>query len=169
MAGMFRVWQMSWVVLYLKPRCEKKVAEFCRIQGIEHYLPLRTERKIYQRRKVIVEKPVFPGYFFSSIDETDRLSLIKTNNIVKVIVPHDEKQFLFELEQVRKALMADPTLGSSVALERGKRVRIVGGPFMGIEGMVRAMRGQSKVYLNVEILGQAVVAEVFREFLEVID
>lgn len=160
---------MSWMVMYLKPRCEKKLAEYCRIQNMECYLPLRMERKIYQRRKVLVEKPVFPGYFFASADEEERLGLLKTNNIVRILVPPREQDFLFELEQIRKALMADPTLGSCVALERGKRVRITGGPFMGIEGMVSAMKGQSKVCLNVEMIGRAVVVEVYREFLEIID
>jgi len=47
---------MSWMVMYLKPRCEKKLAEYCRIQDMEYYLPLRMERKVYQRRKVLVEK-----------------------------------------------------------------------------------------------------------------
>ncbi|MDD4870659.1 MAG: UpxY family transcription antiterminator [Kiritimatiellae bacterium] len=160
---------MSWIVLYLKPRCEKKVAEYCRIQGIDHYLPLRTETKIYQRRKVIVEKPVFPGYFFVTTDPKERLGLLKTNNIVRTLVPANEEQFLFDLEQVRKALMVDPTLGSCAALERGKRVRITGGPFMGVEGMVSMMKGKSKVCLNVDMIGRAVAVEVDREFLEVLE
>ncbi len=160
---------MSWMVLYLKPRCEKKLAEYCRVKNLEHYLPLRMERKIYQRRKVIVEKPVFPGYFFVSADDEKRLGLLKTNNVVRMIVPPREQDFLFELDQIRKALTADPTLGSRVALERGKHVRITGGAFMGIEGMVSAIKGESKVYLNVEILGRAVVVEVYREFLELMD
>ena len=155
--------------MYLKPRCEKKLAEFCRIQNLEYYLPLRMERKIYQRRKVIVEKPVFSGYFFASADEDGKLSLLKTNNIVRILMPVHEQDFLFQLEQVRKALTADPTLGSSMAIEKGKRVRITGGPFMGIEGMVNSMKSQSKVCLNVEMIGRAVVVEVFREFLEIID
>jgi transcription antitermination factor NusG len=166
--GTFRVHGMSWMVLYLKPRCEKKFAEYCRIHGIEYYLPLRTETKIYQRRKVIVEKPVFPGYFFSCMDEEGRLTLLKTNNIVRVFVPPEEKRLLFELDQVRKALMADPTLGSCVALERGKRVRITGGAFMGVEGMVSSLKGRSKVCLNVDMIGRAVAVEVDRQFLEVL-
>ena len=139
--------------MYLKPRCEKKLAEYCRIQDMEYYLPLRMERKVYQRRKVLVEKPVFPGYFFAAADEEQRLGLLKTNNIVRILVPPREQEFL----------------GSCVALERGKRVRITGGPFMGIEGMVSSMKGQSKVCLNVEMIGRAVVVEAYREFLELID
>jgi len=160
---------MGWFVLYVKPRCEKKMCEFSRIQGLEHYLPLRMETKIYQRRKVVVEKPVFPGYFFVAADSKERLSLLKTNNIVRILIPPKEEHLLFELEQVRKALTADPTLGSCVALERGRRVRITGGAFMGIEGMVWAIKGRSKVCLNVDMIGRAVAVEVDRDVLEVLD
>ena len=160
---------MGWFVLYLKPRCEKKVGLFCRIQDIEHYLPLRTETKIYQRRKVIVEKPVFPGYFFVSTDDKGRVNLLKTNNVLRTLVPSHEESLLYELDQVRKALMVDPTLGSCVALERGRRVRIKGGPFMGIEGVVYGLKGLAKVCLNVEMIGRAVAVEVNREFVEVLD
>jgi transcription antitermination factor NusG len=157
------------MVLYLKPRCEKKMAEYCRIQGMEHYLPLRKETKIYQRRKVIVEKPVFPGYFFVTADQQGRLNLLKTNNIVRTLVPADEKRLLFELDQIRMVLTVDPTLGSCKALQRGKHVRITGGPFMGVEGIVWGMKGKTKVCLNVDMIGRAVAVEVDREFLELLD
>ena len=160
---------MSWFVLHLKPRCEKKMAEYCRIQEIECYLPLRSELKIYQRRKVQVEKPLFPGYFFMTCDEKGRMALLLTNNIVRTLVPPNEDRFLFELDQVRKALAADPSLGSCQAIEQGKRVRITGGPFMGVEGLVDKMRGRAKVCLNVDMIGRAVAVEVDRQFLELIE
>ena len=145
------------------------MAEYCRIQAIECYLPLRTELKVYQRRKVQVEKPVFPGYFFMTCDEKGRVDLLKTNNIVRTLKPPNEETFLFELDQIRRALAADPTLGSCQAIERGRRVRITGGPFMGVEGMVENMRGRTKVCLNIEMIGRAVAVEVDRQFLELME
>ena len=58
--------KMDWAVLHVKPRCEKKVDDFCATFQIGRYLPLRKETKIYQRRKVTVEKPVFPRYVFAA-------------------------------------------------------------------------------------------------------
>jgi transcriptional antiterminator RfaH len=160
---------MGWNVLHVRPRCEKKMAEYSEILGLSFYLPLRSETKIYQRRKVTVEKPVFPGYFFVSLDDAGRLSLLKTNNIVRILETGNERQLLHELAQVRKALAVDPTLGTCAALKRGKRVLIRGGPFMGVEGVVSDVKGNTKVRLNVDMIGQAVAVEVGREYLELID
>lgn len=160
---------MSWCVVHVRPRCEKKIAEYCRVLGAESYLPLRSETKVYQRRKVTVDKPVFPGYVFASFDRAQRLGLLKTNQVVRFLETDDEGQLLHELEQVRAALAVDPSLGADAALERGRAVRITGGPFMGVEGWVQEMRRHNKVCLNVDMIGRAVVVEVAREYLEPID
>jgi transcription antitermination factor NusG len=157
---------MTWQVLHVRPRCEKKTAEFCRIQKLDFYLPLRSETKIYQRRKVTVEKPVFPGYVFSSFDRDGRLALLKTNHIVRVLTPGSEDELIGQLEQVKKALSVDATLSTVTALKKGSRVRITAGPFMGVEGMVTGLKSVNLVRLNVDIIGQAVVVEVDRAMLE---
>lgn len=158
----------KWHVLHLRPRCEKKMGEYSRILGLTFYLPLRVETKVYQRRRVTVHKPVFPCYFFVSFDPVGRLGLLQTNNVARVLKPERQRDLLHQLAQVRKALAVDPTLDACGALLRGKRVRIQGGPFQGIEGVVSALRGTSRVRLNVEMIGQAVALEVAREFLEVL-
>jgi transcription antitermination factor NusG len=160
---------MSWQVLYLKPRTEKKMAEYGEKLGVRYYLPLRREVKIYQRRKVTVDKPVFPGYFFASCNREQRVDLLKTNIIVRTLEPTDERRFLRELAQVRRALKVDPTLGAVAALKRGRRVRITAGPFMGIEGLVHGLKSVNVVRLNVEMIGQAIAVEVDKDYLEVIE
>jgi transcription antitermination factor NusG len=157
---------MGWHVLYVKPRSEKRMAEYCVAQGLEHYLPLRRETKIYQRRKVTVDKPVFPGYVFVRFDADSRLTVLKANPIVRVLETGDEGRLVHELDQVRKALAADPALGTVAALKRGTRVRIKAGPFMGVEGLVADMRNPTQVRLNVEMIGRAVVVDVDRDFVE---
>ncbi len=159
---------MSWLVLYLRPRTEKKVAAFAEGLTVDFRLPLRQETRIYQYRKVMFEKPVFPGYFFVCADARERQELLKTNHVVRVIVPPDEAQLLHELDQIGMALAADPTLGACQALRRGVRVRIRSGPFMGIEGLVSGGKGTGKVRLNVDMIGQAVAIEVDRDLLETI-
>ena len=160
---------MNWRVLYLHPRCEKKMAEYCKFHKLECYLPLRRQTRIYQRRKVTFENPVFPGYLFASFDWEGRLALLKSNNIVRVLEPLDEQQLLFELDQIRKALAVDPTLVPCSSLTKGRSVRILSGPFMGIEGVVAELKGTTKVRLNVEMIGQAVAVEVDKDFLELVD
>lgn len=150
----------TWHVLHVRPRCEKKVAEYGRNRGMEIYLPLREETKIYQRRRVTVQKPLFPSYVFAVFAPDQRVTLLKGNQIVRIMDVEDQDRLVRELDQVRKALHVDPTLGACESFTRGKRVRITSGPFMGLEGVVSTVRGQSRVLLNVEMIGQAVALEV---------
>ncbi len=157
---------MNWTVLHVRPRCEKKVAEYCTRHTVSSYMPLRSETKIYQRRKVTVAKPVFPSYVFAEIDRQNRDLVLRSGNIVRMIEVVDQDRFLLELDQVRKALDVDPTLGATAAFTRGKRVRIIDGPFRGLEGVVETVRGGTRVILNVEAIGQGVPVDVEMPMLE---
>jgi transcriptional antiterminator RfaH len=160
---------MSWHVLHLRSRSEKRVAELCAVRGLEYYLPLRSETKIYQRRKVTVEKPMFPGYFFVSFEPDDRVHLLQTNHVISVLVPSSEAVLVSQLDQVRLALSVDPCLGAVEALREGRRVRILGGAFMGVEGVVESARNSGTVRLNVELIGQAVAVDIDRDYVELLD
>lgn len=159
----------KWQVLYLRPRREKKTAEYCELLSLPHFLPLREETKIYQRRKVTVHKTLFPGYIFVAMDEIERVNLLQTNNVVKTMHPQSQRKLLHELAQIRKALTVDPTLGAAAAIQKGRMVRVKSGPFTGVEGMVEALKGKTSVLLNVDLIGQGVRLDVEREYLEVLD
>ncbi len=112
--------------------------------------------------------PVFPGYFFCVFDVETRHLLLRTNHILRKISVENQRLFLHELAQIRKALRVDPQLDACVGLRAGHRVKINNGPFMGIEGIVASIRSETKVYLNVDMIGQAVPVQVDKAFLEVI-
>ena len=157
-----------WSVIHSRPRCEKKLADYCRVQGVVHYLPLRVERKVYQRRKVEVWKPLFPGYVFACFGADQRLLVVKSRQVVRLLTVKDQARFVEEIVQIRRALDMDPGLGACVAVTRGTRVRILRGPFQGLEGVVSTRKGQTRVVLNVDIIAQAVAVEVSLEMLETV-
>lgn len=160
---------MSWQALHVKPRCEKKVAQHCVRLGLTYYLPLRSETKIYQRRKVTVEKPLFPGYVFAGFDQDQRVELLKTNQIVRLLEPVHPRLLLYQLAQIRRALRADPRLETLAGIKPGRQVRIKAGPFMGVDGTIASVKGVERVVLNVDMIGQAVVVEVDRACIEVLE
>ena len=160
---------MGWYVLHVGPRTEKKVASVCQQNGIPCYLPLRMETKVYQRRKVTVHKPLFPGYVFALLTGDTRIHVQRTNHILQMLIPSDEEGLVYELEQIRLALLADPRLEAKSGVRKGRHVRIKGGVFMGVEGMVETLRGAQKVRLQVEMIGQCVLLDVDRDYLEMLD
>jgi len=146
----------NWKVLFVKPRTEKKVTEYCSLYRIPCYLPLREKTRTVQRRKVTFMLPVFPGYVFVKLLPAQRLSLLQSNLLVRILEPSQPRRMLRDLVMVRRALKADPTLVPTEPLTQGRMVRIVAGPFMGVEGRVARMAGTLKVVLNVDMIGQAV-------------
>ena len=155
--------------MHVRPRCEKKMADYCAFYAIEHYLALREETKVYQRRKVTVQKPLFPGYLFADLDREKRELALKSNHIVRIIETDDQQRLVRELGHVRTALDVDPTLGATAAFSRGKLVRITDGPFRGLEGVVQKSKNDARVVLNVDMIGQAVSIDVDMDLLEVLD
>ena len=156
----------EWHVLHVKPRCEKKMAEYCQAQGLECELPLRQETKIYQRRKVTVTKPVFPGYIFLCYGPDRKTAVLKSNLVVRILVVARQDVLVRELTQIRLALSVDPTLDACAAFQAGRRVLIKHGPFQGLEGVVQVVKGHARVLLNVEMIGQALAVEGGMEMLE---
>jgi transcription antitermination factor NusG len=158
----------DWYVLHVRPRCEKKVAAYCANVCRPSYLPLRLEKKKYQRRRVETWKPLFPGYVFVRFRPEQRISVLQSGQIARILEVKDQPKFINEIEQIRKALSADPALQACPALTAGMTVRITAGPFQGLEGIVVKIKGQSRVVLNVAMIGQGVAIEADEEVLEVL-
>lgn len=155
-----------WHVLHVRPRCEKKVADYCKVEGVEHYLPLRKESKIYQRRKVVTEKPLFPSYVFANFNARQRLGLLKTKQVVKILEVNDQERLKRDLAGIRMALDADPGLSPCSRVTQGDMVKIISGPFAGIEGVVEKTKNRLRIVLNVVSIGQGVALEVETDMIE---
>ena len=57
----------SWYAVYTAARAEKKVKERLDQIGIENYLPLRTEYRVWSDRKKKVSVPLISGYIFGGM------------------------------------------------------------------------------------------------------
>jgi hypothetical protein len=58
----------NWLALKVQPRCEKHVARGLKQQSAAYFLCLRTTSRTYQRRRVVSQTPLFPGYVFAAAD-----------------------------------------------------------------------------------------------------
>lgn len=156
----------NWYVLHVRARCEKRVAAYCAKLRLACYLPLRFEKKTYQRRLVEVWKPLFPGYVFAQFRPEQRPALLRGGQTARILEVKDQSRFIDEIEQVKQALVANPGLHACPAITAGTMVRITSGPFQGLEGPVVKAKGGTRVILNVEIVGQGVAIEVDEDVLE---
>ena len=156
----------NWQVLFLKPRTEKKVAEICAVHAIPHYLPLRTVPRVCQRRRFTVSLPLFPGYLFAALEHETRLTVLRTNHVIRTLSPASSVRLLRDLVQVRRALALTPDLKPVPQLAQGQRVRITTGPLMGAEGTVSSLARSMHVILAVDLIGMGVSVTVSRADVE---
>ena len=60
---------------HTRPRCEKKLEQFCQQEAIAAYLPVRSRKHRYGARERVFSSPVFPGYLFCVVDPGGMMTL----------------------------------------------------------------------------------------------
>ena len=150
----------AWLVLHGKPRTEKKGTKRPEIYKYPRYLPTYTKVRKVQRRKVRTEMPLFPGYVFTRLDPAERVTMLKTNLIVRTIPVPRPREVVHQLRQINRASRLTPALMPTATFKAGDHVKVVSGPFRGVEGYVRREGAKSTIVLNVDILGQAVETSI---------
>ncbi|MBS1269289.1 MAG: Transcription antitermination protein RfaH [Gammaproteobacteria bacterium] len=159
-----------WYLVYAKPQKEELARVNLDHQGYPTYLPMmRTPRRKMGRRIIRVE-PMFPRYLFIHLDtETDNWAPIRsTLGVSKLVrfgmfppsVPDDLIAALHTRDNASG--VQDVPLN---AFEKGQKVRIEEGPFMGYEGIFLAQTSQERVSILLDIVGKAARAQVNIEHL----
>jgi transcription antitermination factor NusG len=149
-----------WVVLHTRPRCEKKVVEYCRRSGYPVYLPLRQKTHRYGARERAFLSPLFPGYAFCVLSAAERTSVRQSRHVANLLEVLDQARLLEQLRQVQQALSAGDVVSVLPYLEKGRAVRVTGGAMKGLEGIVLRVKGRTRVVLNVDMIRQSVAVEV---------
>lgn len=155
----------SWVVLHTRPRCEKKIEEFCGRSGFPVYLPLRKKVHRYGARERSFWSPLFPGYVFCVADRAQAATLRQNRHVANLLEVLDQATLVSQLKQIRNALAVGDTVEVMPYLEKGKPVCVTGGAFKGLEGVVVRVKGRTRVVVNVDMISQSVAVEVDSAYL----
>lgn len=154
----------SWYAVSTLSRHEKVVALALDTLGLDQYLPLIDEERQWSDRKTMISVPLFPGYLFVQMARTPELQLsvrkipgvvdFVRNQSGPLIVPQNE------IESVRGLLAHGARCSPCPFLEAGDPVRVVRGPFAGIEGILIRSGAQSRVVVSVNIIHRSVAVDV---------
>jgi transcription antitermination factor NusG len=150
----------AWIVIHARPRCEKKVAEFCRLQSLPCYLPLRSTTHRYGGRVRRFESPLFPGYVFCVVNIPQRTQVRQSRFTANVLDVLDQAQLVAQLRQVEQAIASGSAIEVMPYLETGRRVRVLSGPLKGLEGIVLRAKGRARIVVNLDMIQQSVAVEV---------
>ncbi len=158
--------ELPWFVAHTKPRCEKKLVEFCQRQAIAVTLPTYRSAQKYRGKTVVFQKPLFPGYVFLQMDPKQRDSVRQSNYVANLLEVFDQKTFCRQLDEILLALQTDLEVRLAPAIGEGMRVRIKSGPMRGVEGRVENRHGQTVVLLRLDFIGQAAAVKIEAHLLE---
>ena len=160
-----------WCVAHTRPRQEKLLSNDLQVRGVFHYLPLssRTTRSKNTGRISRSRVPVFPGYLFYVRREDQWNDALMTNRIVSTLTVADQIELVGQLRQIHHMLDTGTDFERGNLFKVGQWARIVTGPLMGLEGIVRRRLSRLRLGLNVQMLGQSTSVEVAQDVLERIE
>jgi transcription antitermination factor NusG len=158
--------ELRWFVAHTKPRREKKLAEYCRRQGIAATLPCYDSAHKYRGKTVVFQKPLFPGYVFLQLRPGPAEGVRHNEHLANLLEVFDQEIFQQQLRDILAALDAKLGVQLAPAIGEGMHVRIKAGPLQGIEGWVEQRYGMATVLLRLDFINQAAAVKLDADLLE---
>jgi transcription antitermination factor NusG len=161
--------ERSWFVLHTKSRQEKILANELAARRVSHYLPLVKRHRLYGNRKAVVEEPLFPGYIFLFGTPDHAYEADRTKRVANIIRVNNQRKLEWELHNIKLALSKDAPLDPYPHLVKGRHVEVRSGPFQGLQGIIENRAKDSRLILQVDVLGRAVTLEISGAMVEPVD
>lgn len=158
----------TWYAVYTRPRWEKKIVRKLDEKGIEVYCPLNRVRRQWSDRKKTVHEPLFKGYVFVKLAESEKWSVKAVDGILNFVfwngrpgVIRDE-----EIETIKRFLnqFTDVQV-EEYKLNVAAKVKIKTGVLMNYEGTVVEVNG-NRASVRIESMGLQLSASFEKRNLE---
>jgi transcription antitermination factor NusG len=159
----------QWWVAHTKSRNEKALAHDLMAKDVSYFLPMSLKVQRRSRRTFKSLLPVFAGYLFFCGSENDRVELLKTNRVANLLDVADQDKLVRELARFDQALRAGAPLTPHKYIAKGRWCRVIAGPLLGLEGIVVGHRGNARLVLQIDMLGQAASVEIDVDMIEPIE
>ena len=157
-----------WYVAHTRPRCEKKLVEYCERESIAASLPCYRSAHKYRGKTVVFKKPLFPGYVFVQALDEQRRKVLQSDYVANLLDVFDQILFAHQLEDIQQALETNLEIRLAPAIGEGMRVKIKHGPLRGMDGWVEKRYGPNVVLLRLDFIGQAAAIQVEATDLELV-
>lgn len=158
----------GWYVLQCKPREEQRALEHLGNQGFTAFAPTCLVRRRRQGGARTVSEPLFPGYTFVRLSLTHGAwHVLRSTRGVRQLVrfgTHVPRLPDAVIERLRS--VDGLALGAHRApFQPGDRVRVLEGPFAGLEGVLQQADGEVRACVLLECMHRLVRVTVAAESL----
>jgi transcription antitermination factor NusG len=154
--------ERSWYAVYTRANQEKIAFSCFRQRSFESWLPTYESVRQWKDRRVRLRLPLFPSYIFVRLALRERIRVLEVPGIVRLVgfggpTPLTEQ----DVSAIRNAAnCTSRAVESCPYIACGARVRIVGGPFEGMEGTVMRKKGNLRVVISLESIKSSFMVEV---------
>jgi len=159
---------LLWQVAHTRPRCEKKLLQFCEREKLAASLPCYASAHKYRGKTVVFQKPLFPGYVFLHLIAEQRSVILQSKHLATLLEISDQELFVRQLDEIRRALETNFEIRLAPDIGEGQRVKIKSGPLRGVEGWVEKRHGMNTVLLRLDFIGQAAAVKLEASDLELV-
>jgi transcription antitermination factor NusG len=149
---------------------ERRVQEQLRLRSVEAYLPVYTSVRRWKDRRVSLQLPLFPGYVFVRLALRDRLLVLQTPSVVRLVGFGGQPAALpdREIDALQQGLATELGLQPHPYLKVGQRVRVRTGPLRGLEGILVRKKKISRFIISLDLIMRSVAAEIDVSELETV-
>jgi transcription antitermination factor NusG len=151
-----------WYAAQTSANHEKRVAEQLNLRAVEAYLPLYSSVRRWKDRRVRLELPLFPGYVFVRLALRDRLQVLQTPSVARLVgfggqpTPLPEQ----EIDALRKGITHGMLIEPHPYLKVGQRVRVRSGPLLGLEGILQRKKNVNRLVLSLDLIMRSIAVEI---------
>lgn len=147
MNGNSKLIEKRWLVIYTRPRWEKKVDRQLQSKGIESYCPLRRVQNQWADRKKEVSLPFFSSYIFVHVNLREESSVLFNMGVLGYVHYMGQPAIVRDtvIEEIKKNLLLyeDAEVVSLNNLSVGDCVRVSHGLFTNQSGQIVKINGKS--------------------------
>ncbi len=156
----------TWYLVQCKPHDDRRAVENLRNQGFESFAPICIAERVTRSRIIKRREPLFPGYAFVALNRTRHdWSVIRSTRGVARLVrfgPHPASV----PDTIIDGLMRMDGLelqGWLSKLEPGNKVRVIHGPFAGLEVVFEQADGVGRVRVLIDLMKRQVGIQLSAE------
>jgi transcription termination/antitermination protein NusG len=162
----------NWFALLTKSNFENVVYERISKKNIDIFLPKIKKKSRQRNKKIMIDRPLFPGYLFvkTSTDPQTYLNILKTPGAVRLLGTKDNPVPIpmTQIESLKILTKSETEIitGDSRKLSKGTPVMITSGPMVGVKGVFIKYKGKNRVIIDIDSLKQFAGIEVLEECVE---
>lgn len=151
-----------WYAAHTYAHHEKKVLARLAEKSVDAYLPQYSSLRRWRDRSIRLELPLFPGYVFVHLNVEDRMRVLQTPSVVRLVsfgghpVPLQDD----EVEALRRGLSGNIHIEPHPYLKVGQRVRVRSGALQGLEGVLVRKKNISRLVVSLDLIMRSVAVEI---------